>query len=383
MKVIIAMSSSWGAYYIKGQGAYLKKNGCDVTFVSSPGKEIANLAQLEGANLIELPVEREISLWKDLISLIKIIRLIKKEKPDIINAGNPKTGFLYSIAHIFCPKIPVIFTLRGLRSDTLSGLKRKIVYLTEKMTCSLVNKVIVISPSLKDHAVEIGIAREEKCVVFGKGSSNGLDIQKYNLTIENKQKGIRIREKFNIKKSDILIGFVGRITKDKGIYELFEAYKIVSSRNKNVKLLLVGPIEFDDLVTEQFVNQLKSFEGVIMVGQTDDTISYYAAIDFLVLFSYREGFGNVVLEAAAMMRPAIVADIPGLRDTTEHLVSGIVVKPKDKFALTEAMDFYVNNREVLSRNGEQARGRVEKYFKNEMIWEGQLQLYKSMVKKSD
>src|SRR5690606_26960401 len=147
---------------------------------------------------------------------------LKKEKPDIVNAGNPKTGFLFMLASVLFPKIPMIFTLRGLRSDTLTGLKKRIVYITEWVSCALADKVIAISPSLRDHAIQIGVLKKEKAVVLGKGSSNGVNTIKFHPNEEDRFKGRKLRLERQIKESDVVFGHVGRITKDKGIEELYE-----------------------------------------------------------------------------------------------------------------------------------------------------------------
>ncbi|MDM1514647.1 glycosyltransferase, partial [Myroides odoratimimus] len=131
MKILIAISDSFCANFIKGQGKYLKEKGHDVVIVSGPGIEVDNLEKNEGVKVIRVDFAREISPIRDFRALLKVIKIIRKEKPDIINAGNPKTGFLFSLAHVFFRDIPLIFTLRGVRSDTLVGLKKKIVRFTE------------------------------------------------------------------------------------------------------------------------------------------------------------------------------------------------------------------------------------------------------------
>src|SRR5690606_7061414 len=198
MKILIAISDSFCANFIKGQGQYLTDHGHEVIIVSGPGVEIDELEKNEPVKVVRIPFAREIAPFNDLRDLIKVIKLVKKERPDIINAGNPKTGFLFSLAHVFFWKIPLVFTLRGVRSDTLSGFKKKLVKATEWVTGLLANRVIAISPSLKAHAINIGIVSEKKCIVLSKGSSNGIDVSRYSVSAEIEQKADALREEYKI-----------------------------------------------------------------------------------------------------------------------------------------------------------------------------------------
>src|SRR5690606_37940927 len=164
MKILIAISDSFCANFIKGQGQFLSDNGHEVIIVSGPGKEIDDLAKNESVKVVKIPFSREISLKNDFKSLIEVIKLVKTIKPDVVNAGNPKTGLLFSLAHLFYWKTPLIFTLRGIRSDTLLGFKKSIVKVMEKITVVFANKVIAISPSLRQHAIDIGMVNKNKIV---------------------------------------------------------------------------------------------------------------------------------------------------------------------------------------------------------------------------
>ncbi|QNL51604.1 glycosyltransferase family 4 protein [Olivibacter sp. SDN3] len=380
MKIVIAISHSFCANFIRGQARYLKNRGCEVVIVSAPGPEVSAVADEEGARLVEIPFSREISLASDSKSLVAVIKFLRKEKPSIINAGNPKTGFLFMLAKLIFPAIPMIFTLRGLRSDTLSGLKKRVVTFTEWLSCYLADRVIVISPSLKTHAVQRKILNESKAIVLGKGSSNGVDVTKYALNDENQQSGIALRERLGVVNT-FVIGYVGRITKDKGIEEVYEAFRICRSKHENIKLILTGPVENDDPLDEQLMTVMKDDRDVLFLGKTQDVTSVYAAYDLLVLYSYREGFGNVALEASSMQRPVIVSDIPGGRDTTEHMKSGIIVKPRDPEALAKALNIYIENPSLAIQHGAYGARRARDSFASEVIWDGQFKLYRQLIKR--
>lgn len=380
MKVLIAISDSFCANFIKGQASYLVSQGHEVVILSGPGVEIDNLEKSEPAKVIRFPFAREIHILRDFSALFFIIRLIRKERPDVINAGNPKTGFLFSLSHILFGIIPLIFTLRGVRSDTLKGFKKVIVRLTEKITCSLADKVIVISPSLRDHAVETGLVRREKCVLLGKGSSNGVDISRFTHSKQLKNDAERILHNYNIPIRSFKFVFVGRVTKDKGVVEMLNAFLELATIRSDTSLIVAGPIEMADPLPPKYYQILERHPQIYYLGKVLDVRPIYTLADALILYSHREGFGNVVIEAASMGLPAIVADIPGLRDTIEPNRSGLLVEPKTESALMAAMLRYVDEPYEALKHGEHGLERIRLYFANEVIWSGQLSLYKSLVR---
>lgn len=375
MKILIAISDSFCANFIKGQARYLMQNGHEVIIVSGPGVEIDTLEKIEEVKVIRISFSREISPINDLRTLFQVIKLVKRERPDIINAGNPKTGFLFSLAHIFFWNTPLIFTLRGVRSDTLSGIKKRIVRFTERLTCMLANRVVAISPSLKIHAEKIRIVNDSKCIVLSKGSSNGIDIAHYipSEAILSCSRELAFKNKIPLDAFKIV--FVGRVTRDKGIIELLEAFKLCVSTNENMCLVIAGPIEKDDAIPEHYYQLIQDHPKIHYLGKQMDVRPVYLLGDTLVLYSYREGFGNVVIEASCMGLSTIVADIPGLRDTTEDGVTGLLVPSKNISKLSEAILYLNSNRSVNETYGKNGNKRVVEYFSNEIVWKKQLELY--------
>lgn len=380
MKILIAISDSFCANFIAGQGRFLVEQGHEVIVVSGPGVEIDRLERLEPIRVIRIPFAREISPLSDMRNLIKVIKVVKEEQPDIINAGNPKTGFLFSLAHLFFWRTPLIFTLRGIRSDTLSGLKKIVVRLTEQVTCALANKVISISPSLKTHAKEIGLVSDRKCVVLSKGSSNGIDIMRYTPSETTYSQSQQLETRFKIPPTSFRLIFVGRVTKDKGIIELLEAFRMCLASNIDIRLIIAGPIEMQDPIPEKYYRLIKGHPRIHYLGKQENVAPVYALGHALVLYSHREGFGNVVIEAASMGLPTIVADIPGLKDTTENDHTGLLVVPRDPVALSEAILKLYGNKEMAKKYGMQGRARVANYFSNEVVWSKQLELYLKLCK---
>jgi len=380
MKILIAISDSFCANFIKGQGQFLSDNGHEVIIVSGPGKEIDDLAKNESVKVVKIPFSREISLKNDFKSLIEVIKLVKTIKPDVVNAGNPKTGLLFSLAHLFYWKTPLIFTLRGIRSDTLLGFKKSIVKVMEKITVVFANKVIAISPSLRQHAIDIGMVNKNKIVVLSKGSSNGLSVEKFTINDEINSKALALRADYMIPDAKFYLLYVGRVTKDKGLKEVFDALNICWKNGANIQFIIAGPIEKDDPLPEEYYKMLETNENITYLGKQLDVRPVYAIGDALVLYSYREGFGNVVIEASSMKLPTIVADIPGLRDTTENGVTGLIINPRNSYKLSEGIMKLYNNRSLSIKMGLNGRKRVEQYFRNEIVWSMQLELYKKLCK---
>ena len=378
MKILIAISDSFCANFIKGQGRYLKEQGHEVVIVSGPGIEVDRLEETEKVRVIRVNFAREISPFKDLLALKEVVKIIRIEKPDVINAGNPKTGFLFSLAHVLFPKIPLIFTLRGVRSDTLFGIKKRIVKFTEYLSCNLADKVIAISPSLRDHAINIKIAKKDKCVVLSKGSSNGIDLNHYSLNSNIEESASTLLTEYELDESVFKLLFVGRLTKDKGVEELIDAFDKCIELGANMKLILVGPIEMQDPLQEDYYTKLKDNKDILYLGKQLDVRPLYALADSLVLYSYREGFGNVVIESASFGVPTIVADIPGLRDTTVHMETGLVIRPRSVESLTEALMYLYKNRSQAKIMGEKGKDRIHAFFANEIVWSAQLNLYKEL-----
>ena len=374
-KIVIGITDSISAILIRGQAEFLLKNGFDVFVFSSDGEEIKRLQNLEQFTLVSIPFKREISLGSDFKAAIEAYKALTRIRPDIVNAGTPKAGFLLMIVS-FILRVPIrVFTLRGIRSSSLSGIKGKVVSFTERLSCLCANKVIAISKSLKDEAVKKGLVAEKKCIVIGKGSSNGVNITRF-LNYDEEETN-NLGKNIGIKREHFVIGFVGRIVKEKGVLELYSAFSELRTKYK-LQLILIGPIEEDDAIPTEYLDKLKNDEHVKMVAKVTDIQNYYPLFNLLVLPSYREGFGNVIIESALSSIPAVASNIPGCRDAVEHNFSGLLFESKSVEDLTRKIQVYLDNPSLLKEHGENARSRAIEYFGSETIWKGQIELYKQL-----
>lgn len=354
---------------MKGQIEYLRDKGLDVHVVSSEGPE-QNTYSSDITHVVNM--EREISLKNDLKSLINMIRLFKKEKPHIVNSGTPKAGLIGTLA-AFITRRPVrIYTVRGLRLETVTGLKYKILYAMEKLAMLCATDIIAISESLKDKIVKLGLEKKEHIIVLGHGSSNGIDLDHF--TKNNNAIPEQLKEKLD---NHFVIGYVGRIVRDKGIHEVIEAFKLIQEKHSKVKLLIVGPIEKDDSISSEDYHYLQNNPDIIMTGHVNNTVNYYNHMDVLVFPTYREGFGNVSIEAQAVEVPVIVNNVTGAKDTLIDKVTGYLVKKGDFEQIAQKVEYLINHPSLKEEMGKNGRRRVEEKFRNEIVWKHLETIYKN------
>ncbi|MCH4436568.1 glycosyltransferase family 4 protein [Staphylococcus haemolyticus] len=370
-KIFQLVTVSKSITLMKGQIEYLRDKGLDVHVVSSEGPE-QNTYSSDITHVVNM--EREISLKNDLKSLFNMIKLFRKERPYIVNSGTPKAGLIGTLAAFITLRPVRIYTVRGLRLETVTGLKYKILYAMEKLAMYCSTDIIAISDSLKDKIVELGLAKQKDIKVLGYGSSNGINIDNFrkdNASIPND-----IKEKIS---GNFVVGFVGRIVKDKGIHEVIEAFKLVQKKHKNVKLMIVGPIEKDDSISEDEFKYLQSDQDIIMTGHINDTVRYYNTMDVLLFPTSREGFGNVSIEAQAVEVPVIVNNVTGAKDTLVDNFTGFLVDKGNYQQIFDRIDYLITHPQQKEQLGINGRKNVEEKFRNEVIWEHLETIYKNKL----
>jgi glycosyltransferase involved in cell wall biosynthesis len=259
----------------------------------------------------------------------------------------------------------------------LNGVKGKIIWLTEYITCKFAKKVIVIAPSLRDHAVHKNVVSYQKTHVIGLGSSNGIQIDKFNPILFSEEEIIDYKKSVGIPHNAFVFGYVGRIVRDKGILEMYEAFKKI--KNDNTYLVLAGEFENDDAIPEVLKNELLMDIQVKWVGFISNVPKIIQCFNVLILFSYREGFGNVVLEASCMTKPALVSDIPGLKDTVVENSTGFKIESKNVLELSSKMNFYFNNPTTAIEHGINGRQRVIENFDSNLIHEQLFKIYQEVI----
>ena len=360
--------------FFRGQVGYMKSRGFQIQALSSPGPELAEFGAREGVATHAVSMPRQLTPLRDLFAVARIWRRVRRVRPDIVHAHTPKGGLLGMIA-AFLARVPVrIYHVRGLPFMTAAGWRRRLLRATERVSCRLAHQVLCVSHSLREVAVEEKLCAPDKIKVLAGGSGNGVDAGgRFNP--ENSDPGSRRerREAYDIPASATVVGFVGRLVRDKGVVELVAAWRRLREQHPEAHLLVVGPFEERDPVPGDVAESLRSDPRVHLSGMQRDLPPLYAAMDLVVLPTYREGFPNVPLEAAAMALPVVATRIPGCVDAVADGVTGTLVPPRDADALEAAIKSYLADGGLRRRHGEAGRARVLREFRQEVIWQ---ELYK-------
>ncbi len=331
----------------------------EVVALSSPGELLDVVEKREGVRCIRIKMERHISPLKDLVSLWRIIKTFRREKPDIVHSMTPKAGLLCMMAG-WMTGVPVrVHTFTGLVFPSATGLKRRILIATDRLTCRCATHVIPEGEGVKNDMLNNHITKKP-LKVLGHGNVRGVDMKYYDRTPEVMQ---RVKELHDDTKMTFI--FVGRVGRDKGIEELCRAFDRLSKEHNNLRLWIVGPDEND-------IDPIPALAGAIIDHHPEvytlgmqrevNLLAYYAAADCFVLPSYREGFPNTVLEAGAMGLPSIVTDINGSREIVKEGENGLIVPPHDVDALYNAMKQMTEKPQERQHMADNARKMVADRF---------------------
>jgi glycosyltransferase involved in cell wall biosynthesis len=378
-KILLGISDSFCANFIAGQPSYFATMGYDIVVLSAPGAEISLLTKEEHCKLYTFPFTKSITPFADLGTLFKIIKILKAEKPDVINAGNPKSGLLLMLAAFILGIKGRIFTMHGLPSDAKKGFLKLLLTALEKFTCSIANKVIIVSPSLKQHALARKIVKESKCIVLLPASCNGLNMADFAKTPLLEQEITTLQKKYQLLPNNFVIGYAGRINYDKGITILIDAFLNLADQNEDVRLLMVGPYEPTNPLPSKYIDAIYNHPKIIYIGKVNNMPNYYGCMDVLVLPSFREGFGYVLIEAAAMQIPVIAPNIPGCQDALLPNINGLVFEKGNTKQLVTHINTYLQNAELRQKHGKNGLDWVSKNFVQEKIWSQIHTIYKQFI----
>lgn len=325
------------------------------------------------ATPIHISIERKISLLKDIKSLFCLIREFSKNRYDAVHSVTPKAGLLAMLAAFIC-RIPVrTHTFTGQVWVTKTGIKRKFLKSFDWLIAKLATHVLVDSNSQLRFLIGEGVVSENHAQVLAEGSISGVDVTRFSPDAASRAS---IRERFGLNSHDVLILYLGRLTYDKGLYDLASAFARIPSQQAH--LLIVGPDE--DNMRQELLNLAGDSQGRMhFVGFTNEPERFMAAADIFCLPSYREGFGSVIIEAAAVGIPAIGSDIYGISDAIEHNTSGLLFSPRDSNKLAFQLDLLIADSELRLRLGMQARARAIAKFSSEYVSRAWLDYYQRIL----
>lgn len=358
--------------FIREQVIEARARGAEVTVVTSPDDRLNRFGRDVGVQTLGVEMPRRVSPLRDWESLTLLTRRLRCLAPHLVHSHTPKGGLLGTLA-AEAAGVPVrLYQMRGLPHVTLRGALRQVVMLTERLSCHAATRVVCQSRSLLATALADRLVDASKALVVLEGG-NGVDTARFD---PSRHQGARAawRSSWGVPESSVVVLFVGRVVRDKGIPELLEAFHRVRSQRPDCHLVVVGPLEERDAVDAVTVERLRS-EGVTHLGFQKDPASLYAASDLVVLPSHREGFPNVPLEAAAMGLPVVSTRVTGCSDAVADGETGTLVPVNDTEALATALASYVDDAGLRRHHGEAGRARVQRSFRREAIVTAMMALY--------
>ena len=357
----------------------LEHSGLEVIIVCSPGPDLECFAGMEGVLVVPIGIEREIAPFRDVVSLWRLFTAMRKLRPALVNVGTPKGGVL-GMAAAWAARVPKrVYTLHGLRLETATGLRRRVLSAAEKIACRLADQVICVSPSLKRRTLALNLAEPERFEVLGVGSWNGVDAQRFGACEENLRRAEALRKTLGLAAEARVVGFVGRLTRDKGVVELVRAFEEVVKWLPDVRLLLVGGFEAGDRVPADTRRTIEQDPRIITTGWVEDTAPYYQLMTVLAFPSYREGFPGVLLEAAAAGTPVVGTRATGVVDAVVDGVTGLLAPVGEGAALAQGIRTLLEDPDLAGRLGRAARERAFREFDPERIWGELICLYRQLL----
>ena len=391
---------------LKGQLMFLNQY-FEVIGVAKDTGVLKEVSEREGIRVVDAPLERPISLVKDIKGLWFLYRLFRKEKPWCVHANTPKGSLLAMIAAWFACVPHRVYTVTGLRYQGAHGLLRMILKTMERLSCLFATNVIPEGQGVLQCLKRDNITKKSLQVIH-YGNINGKDteffsrdntIQTASLKLADKHIFLRnlsekearslVRSELGFSNNDFIFVFIGRLVNDKGLGELADALRKLEDEKLEIKLLLIGEIDGeDDALAKDKLNYLMQSKNIKYIGVQSDIRPYLMASDVLVFPSYREGFPNVPLEAGALGLPAIVTNINGSNEIIEDGVNGKIIQaPLDNkgvrvnditIELYTMMKWFYYHPEEVKRMGENARPIICERYEQHNVWKALLEYYKQL-----
>lgn len=357
-------------HFFGKQFSYLKEKTSNQYFLGcSPSDEFFQLSESLNYTPFAVNVTRRISPITDLKAIFKIYKFIKDNNIDTVIGHTPKGGMVAMIAAFFAGVNNRVYFRHGIIYETSKGLKRFLLKNIDRLSGTLAKKVVCVSNSVKKISECDKLNNPSKNIVLGLGTCNGIDTEnKFNPEKNDLATLPSITKNLQLSEDNFVIGYVGRLVKDKGINELIESWKILRIKYKNLKLLLVGPIEDRDTISNESKIIIETDENIINTGFVLNAAPYFSLMDVFILPTYREGFPTVSLEASSMKLPVLISKATGCEESIVENKTGIFIKnnPQD---IAEKIEYYIQNPEMKIIHGLKGREFVRGNFEETKIWD--------------
>ncbi|HEX2683094.1 MAG TPA: glycosyltransferase family 4 protein [Ferruginibacter sp.] len=367
-------------YLLPGQMKFMSQHGFDVLMISANGKELPEVIANEQCRHLIVPMTRKITPLQDLRCLFKLVRIFKKEKPDIVHTHTPKAGLLGMLAARYCGVKTRIHTVAGLPLMVETGSKYRLLKFIEKLTYSAATQVWPNSNSLMKFITEHKLCKKEKLHIIAHGSSNGIDIDRFNAGALDLKIFEKIKDDLNFSNEKKYLLCIGRLVKDKGIVELINVFVQLQKTNEALVLVLVGEFENAlDPLPETTLQQISNNPSIVHISWTNK-VEYYMQLAHLFVFpSHREGFPNVLLQAGAMGLPVICSEITGNIDIINNNETGLIFEKRNEQQMLKLLEYALSNPQEMQEMAKRLQQHISENFRRENIWQNMLEAYKSLV----
>jgi glycosyltransferase involved in cell wall biosynthesis len=367
-------------YLLPGQMQFMQQSGFDVVMMSANGKELQDVIANENCRHILVPMTRKITPWQDFKCLWQLIKIFKKEKPDIVHTHTPKAGLLGMMAAKLSGVKVRIHTVAGLPLMVETGFKYQLLKFIEKITYACATNIWPNSNSLMQFIQQHKLTSTKKLAIIGKGSTNGINVNRFNKNNLDAKILEEVKASFNYQEKSIYLLCIGRLVKDKGIPELINAFVQLQHKYLNLKLVLVGQFENDlDPLPEKALHQIK-YNGDIKHIEWTEYVEYYMALaNYFVFPSHREGFPNVLLQASAMQLPIICSTIEGNIDIVTHNKTGLLFEKGNEQQIQQQIEFALANNDTMQKMAAELHQTIQNDYRRENIWQNILEQYKMLL----
>ena len=363
-------------YFLGNQLRYFKEKGYHEHIICSPSDELEAYSRMQGFDYEEIPINRAISLRDDLKALFKTMRYIRRHHIGVVTGHTPKGGII-AMAAAWLTRVPTrIYFRHGLVYETSSGMKRRLLITIDRLASAMATRVVCVSNSVGKRAMEDKLDRAGKQTLLNHGTCNGIDTRRFNRNAVSTTEVSELRNRLGINEGDFVVGYVGRLVRDKGIIELTEAINALHSRHPNLKLMLVGMYETRDALPQSTVDLIQSHPAIIHTGYVDyHTIeNYYALMSALILPSYREGFPTSVIEASAMSIPVLTTRATGCIDSIIEGETGLFIDHSAE-NIASAIERLINSPELCMALGEGGHRLAVEQYDERVVWQHIERLY--------
>jgi glycosyltransferase involved in cell wall biosynthesis len=367
-------------YLLPGQPHFMQQNGFDVVMISADGPELGEVIKNEGCRHIIVPMTRKITPLQDFKCLLQLIKIFKKERPDIVHTHTPKAGLLGMIAAKFCGVKVRIHTVAGMPLMVEKGFKLQLLKFIEKLTYKAASQVWPNSNSLYNYIAENKFAPAKKLKIIGKGSTNGINIKRFNKDILDEGILNQVKNSIGFVPQFTYLLCIGRLVADKGIVELVNVFSALQKKQANLKLIVVGDYEEElDPLPATIMQQIKTNANIIHIKWTQQVEYFMHIANYFVFASHREGFPNVLLQAGAMQLPIICSRIAGNVDIVSDKQTGLIFDTANETQMGQQVEYAINHPNEMQAMAASLQQIIKKDYERENIWQNILAAYKSLL----